>query len=163
MKQERKVREIRHGYPMVESRDPVALQAELDFLSEVNSRPYFWQRWRGYLNLSGPGWLQSAVTLGAGSAGSSIFAGAVFGYKLLWVQPFAILLGVIMFTAIGHQLVVTRARPYDVFWKRLHPSLAIFWGINILLASTVWQFPQYSLGTAVMQDIFGVIGFKLPR
>jgi Mn2+/Fe2+ NRAMP family transporter len=163
MKKEYKKREIRRGFPMVETRDPQALKDEIDFLEEVYSRPYFWQRWRGYLKLSGPGWLQSAVTLGAGSAGSSIFAGAVFGYKLIWVQPLAILLGVIMFTAIGHQLVITRARPYDVFWKRLHPSLAIFWGINILLASTVWQFPQYSLGTAVMQDIFSVIGLDLPR
>ena len=103
------------------------------------------------------------MTLGAGSAGSSIFAGAVYGYKLLWVQPVAILLGVIMFLAIGHQLVITRARPYDVFWNKLHPGLAIFWGINVLLASTVWQFPQYSLGTAVMQDIFSVLGLEIAK
>ena len=65
--------------------------------------------------------------------------------------------------AIGHQLVITRARPYDVFWNKLHPSLAIFWGINVLLASTVWQFPQYSLGTAVLQDIFSVLGVNLSK
>ena len=149
--------------PMVEARDSQALQQEIELLHEINSRPHFGERWRGYIKLSGPGWLQSAVTLGAGSAGSSIFAGAVFGYKLLWVQPVAILLGVIMFMAIGHQLLITRARPYDVFWKKLHPGLAIFWGINVLLASTVWQFPQYSLGTAVLKDIFEVIGVDLPK
>jgi Mn2+/Fe2+ NRAMP family transporter len=156
-------REIRQGLPMVETRDPEALQQEIHFLEEVNSRPHYWQRWRGYLKLSGPGWLQSAVTLGAGSAGASIFAGAVYGYKLLWVQPVAILIGLIMFMAIGHQLVITRARPYDVFWNKLHPGLAIFWGINVLLASTVWQFPQYSLGTAVLQDIFSVLGLQLAK
>lgn len=156
-------RAIRQGLPMVETRDPEALQNEINFLNEVNSRPHYWQRWRGYLKLSGPGWLQSAVTLGAGSAGASIFAGAVYGYKLLWVQPVAILIGLIMFMAIGHQLVITRARPYDVFWNKLHPGLAIFWGINVLLASTVWQFPQYSLGTAVLQDIFSVLGLQLAK
>jgi len=154
---------FRRGMPMVEARDSQALQQEIELLHEINSRPHFGERWRGYIKLSGPGWLQSAVTLGAGSAGSSIFAGAVFGYKLLWVQPVAILLGVIMFMAIGHQLLITRARPYDVFWKKLHPGLAIFWGINVLLASTVWQFPQYSLGTAVLKDIFEVIGVDLPK
>ncbi|MBD3289526.1 hypothetical protein GF337_12045 [candidate division KSB1 bacterium] len=154
---------FRRGLPMVEARDSEALDAEIKLLDEINSRPHFWQRWRGYLKLSGPGWLQSAVTLGAGSAGSSIFAGAVFGYKLLWVQPVAILIGVIMFMAIGHQLLVTRARPYDVFWKKLHPGLALFWGLNVLLASTVWQFPQYSLGTAVLDDVFQVMGMNLPR
>ena len=95
---------------MVEQRDPEALKAEVELLQEINSRPFFWQRWQGFLGLSGPGWVQSALTLGAGSAGSAIFAGSVFGYKLLWVQPVAMLLGVVMFAAIGHQLLVTQSQ-----------------------------------------------------
>ncbi len=134
--------DLRRGLPMVEARDPEALEQEKQLLREINARPHFWQRWKGYWGLSGPGWVQSAVTLGAGSAGAAIFAGAVYGYKLLWVQPVAMFLGVLMFAAIGHQVLVTRARTYDVFWKRLHPSLALFWGFNVLLASIVWQFPN---------------------
>lgn len=155
--------DLRRGLPMVEARDPEALEQEKQFLREINARPHFWQRWKGYWGLSGPGWVQSALTLGAGSAAAAIFAGAAYGYKLLWVQPVAMFLGVIMFAAIGHQLLVTRARPYDVFWKRLHPSLALFWGFNVLLASIVWQFPQYSLGTAVFKDIFDVFGINMPK
>jgi Mn2+/Fe2+ NRAMP family transporter len=155
--------DLRRGLPMVAVRDPEALEKERLTLREINSRPHFWSRWRGYWALSGPGWIQGALTLGAGSAGSSIFAGAVFGYKLLWVQPVAMFLGVVMFGAIGHQLLVTQARPYDVFWKKLHPALALFWGFNVLLASIVWQFPQYSLGTAVLKDMSGVIGIHLPK
>ena len=155
--------ELRRGLPMVESRDPEALEQEKQLLKEINARPHFWQRWKGYWGLSGPGWVQSALTLGAGSAAAAIFAGAAYGYKLLWVQPVAMFLGVMMFAAIGHQLLVTRARPYDVFWKRLHPSLALFWGFNVLLASIVWQFPQYSLGTAVFKDIFDVFGINMPK
>jgi len=68
-----------------------------------------------------------------------------------------------MFGAIGHQLLTTRARPYDVFWKKLHPSLALLWGFNVFLASVVWQFPQYSLGTAVFRDIFAVFDVNMPR
>lgn len=154
---------LRRGLPMVEAHDPEALEQEKQFLREINARPHFWQRWKGYWGLSGPGWVQSALTLGAGSAAAAIFAGAAYGYKLLWVQPVAMVLGVIMFAAIGHQLLVTRARPYDVFWKRLHPSLALFWGFNVLLASIVWQFPQYSLGTAVFKDIFDVFGINMPK
>jgi len=155
--------DLRRGLPMVEERDPEALNREVELLNDINARPHFWQRWQGYWGLSGPGWVQSALTLGAGSAGSAIFAGSVFGYKLLWVQPVAMLLGVVMFAAIGHQLLVTRARPYDVFWKRLHPSIALFWGFNVLLASIVWQLPQYSLGTAVAKDILDVVGFEAPK
>lgn len=155
--------EFRCGLPMVEERDLQALEQERQYLKRIDRRPHFWQRWPGYWRLSGPGWVQSALTLGAGSAGSSIFAGAVFGYKLLWVQPVAMFFGVMMFSAIGHQLLVTSARSYDVFWKKLHPSLALLWGFNVLLASVVWQFPQYSLGTAVLKDIFDVFGLKAAK
>jgi Mn2+/Fe2+ NRAMP family transporter len=148
---------------MVETRDPDALEQEGKLLAEINARPHFWQRWRGYWGLSGPGWMQSALTLGAGSAGSAIFAGSVFGYKLLWVQPVAMLLGVVMFAAIGHQVLITKARPYDVFRKKLHPSLALIWGLNVFFASVVWQFPQYSLGTAVLNDIFSLTGVSVTR
>jgi manganese transport protein len=154
---------LRRGLPMIAARDLEGLERERHILAEINARPYFWQRWRGYWRLSGPGWVQSALTLGAGSAGSAIFAGAVFGYKLLWVQPVAMLLGVVMFAAIGHQLILTQARPYDVFWKMLHPGLALFWGFNVLLASIVWQFPQYSLGTAVLKAMFAVFGLSVPK
>lgn len=155
--------ELQRGLPMVETRDPDALEQEGKLLTEINARPHFWQRWRGYLGLSGPGWMQSALTLGAGSAGSAIFAGSVFGYKLLWVQPVAMLLGVVMFAAIGHQVLITRARPYDVFRKKLHPTLALIWGLNVFFASVVWQFPQYSLGTAVLNDIFSLTGVSVTR
>jgi manganese transport protein len=154
---------LRRGLPMVQARDPEALEEEKRLLKNIALRPHFWQRWKGYWGLSGPGWVQSALTLGAGSAGSAIFAGAVYGYKLLWVQPVAMFLGVMMFAAIGHQTLSTQARTYDVFWKKLHPSLALLWGFNVLLASVVWQFPQYSLGTAVFRDIFDVFQLDLPK
>ncbi|MBN2408102.1 MAG: divalent metal cation transporter [Candidatus Aminicenantes bacterium] len=156
-------RELRRGFPLVKERDSRSLEAEHAYLQEVNSRPSALRRWRGYWKLTGPGWLQSAITLGAGSAGSVIMAGSAFGYKLLWVSPLAMLLGVAVFASIGRQTLLTQARPYDVFWKRLHPALALFWGLNVLLASIVWQFPQYALGTAVIQDMLSVAGFSLPR
>ncbi len=151
------------GPPMARIRNGESLEEERGYLREVDSRPKQWQRWRGYWKLSGPGWVQSALTLGAGTAGSSIFAGAVFGYRLLWVQPVAMFLGVVMFAAIGHQLILTRERPYDVFWKRLHPSVALFWGINVFLASVIWQFPQYALGTEVFKDVLDVLGLNVPK
>lgn len=155
--------DLRRGLPMVQARDPEALEEERRLLKDVSNRPHFWQRWKGYWGLSGPGWVQSALTLGAGSAGSAIFAGAVYGYKLLWVQPVAMFLGVMMFAAIGHQTLTTQARPYDVFWKKLHPGLALLWGFNVFLASVVWQFPQYSLGAAVFQDVFYVFKLNLSK
>ena len=155
--------EVRRGIPLVRERDAAALDAEAASLRVIDSRPGRWSRWRGYWSLTGPGWVQSALTLGAGTAGSTILAGSLYGYKLLWVNPLAMLLGVVMFGAIAHQTLITRARPYDVFWKKLHPSLALLWGFSVLLASIVWQFPQYALGTAVVRDVFSAAGLKVGR
>jgi len=40
-----------------------------------------------YTRLSGPGWLQSAITLGGGSLSTSLFLGVLGGVSLLWIQP----------------------------------------------------------------------------
>src|SRR5512139_2683905 len=157
------VETARPSVPLVQARDAEALEQEKARLKEIDARRGLWRRWRGYWSLSGPGWVQSALTLGAGSAGSSIFAGAVFGYELLWVQPVAMFLGVVVFSAIGHQLLVTQARPYDVFRKKLHPALAVSWGMVVLLASVIWQFPQYALAVSVSRDVFDVAGLSVPR
>ena len=63
-----------------------------------------------YIKLSGPGWLQSAITLGGGSLGSSLFLGVLAGYSLLWLQPVAIILGVIMLCAISHPITTASNR-----------------------------------------------------
>ena len=49
-----------------------------------------------YLGMFGPGYMQSAMTLGGGSAFAALFAGAAFGYRLLWVAPLAMLLGILV-------------------------------------------------------------------
>ena len=154
---------LKRGLPMVRARDPEALEREKAALRAIDARGGLWRRWRGYWALSGPGWVQSALTLGAGSAGSSIYAGAVFGYDLLWVQPVAMFLGVVVFAAIGHQALVTQARPYDAFRRELHPGLAVAWGAVVLAASIIWQFPQYALAVDVARDIFDVAGLAVPR
>jgi manganese transport protein len=154
---------LRRGLPLIQARDPQALEREKATLRTIDARPGFLRRWRGYWGLSGPGWVQSALTLGAGSAGSAIYAGAVFGYRLLWVQPVAMFLGVVVFAAIGHQVLATQARPYDVFRKELHPALAVAWGAVVLLSSIIWQFPQYALAVNVSRDMFAAAGLAVPR
>jgi len=81
------------GLPMTARWDPEKLQREIDELQSLESRPFL-SRAGGYLKRTGPGLLQSAMTLGAGSAAASVVAGASFGYTLLWVQPIAMFLGV---------------------------------------------------------------------
>lgn len=153
--------DLKKGFYFNKERDQGELDKEISNLRELESKPSILARWRGYLSLTGPGWLSSALTLGAGSAGSLLYAGSLYGYKLLWVQLVGMLAGLIVLSAIGHQAIYTQARPYDVFWKKLHPSLALFWALNSLIACVIWQFPQYSLGTEVIRDMFLVAGIHL--
>ncbi len=53
------------GPPLARVRDDESLAREREILREINARPRLWQRWAGYFRLTGPGWVQSAPTLGA--------------------------------------------------------------------------------------------------
>jgi Mn2+/Fe2+ NRAMP family transporter len=142
---------------MVAKWNPEALAREKALLAELDAKP-LGQRLRGYLGKSGPGWLQSALTLGAGSATSSLFAGALLGYSLLWVQPLGMLLGVLMFIVISHQTLSTGMRPFDAMARFIHPGLAWAWALASLLATVIWHLPQYSVGSSVFADMASAAG-----
>ncbi len=128
------------------------------YLAELTRKP-FMTRIAGYFRLSGPGYMQSAMTLGAGSMASCVVLGSLLGYKLLWVQPLAIILGVFLLGAVAKQTCQTGERTYKVFWERLHPALALLWAGCAMVATIIWHFPQYSLtadGVVTLADGVGV-------
>ncbi len=105
-----------------------------------------------YTKLSGPGWLQSALTLGGGSLSSSLYLGVLAGFSLLWLQPFAMILGIVMLSAIGYVTMSTGERPFYAIHHHVNPVLAWGWALASLVANIVWVMPQYSLATGVLQQ-----------
>lgn len=103
-----------------------------------------------YSKLSGPGWLQSAITLGGGSLASSLFLGVLAGYSLLWLQPVAILLGIIMLSSVSHVTLSTGQSPFTSINNEINPVLGWGWAIATIMANVVWCLPQFSLGTAAL-------------
>lgn len=140
------------GLPVSGSADSQSLAQERQYLAQLGNQNIF-RRWYGYFTLTGPGWLQSALTLGSGSAIVSIFAGVTRQYGLLWVQPLAMLLGLIMLDAIAHQTLATGKRPFGVIKMFLHPSIAWLWGFGALAVTVIWHFPQYALAAGMTEDI----------
>ena len=65
------------GLPMTPKWDPEKLQQDVQQLEELQSKPLI-PKTLGYIKRCGPGLLQSAMTLGAGSAAASVAAGAAF-------------------------------------------------------------------------------------
>ncbi|MDO4574769.1 MAG: divalent metal cation transporter [Planctomycetia bacterium] len=145
------------GLPMTAKWDPEKLQKEIEGLEALEKMP-LGPKVAGYLKRSGPGLLQSAMTLGAGSAAASVVAGASFGYKLLWVQPLAMFLGVCMMAALSNVVLTTQERPYAAFGKRVGWVLVFLWALGTLSASVIWHFPQYGLAAGAVCDMASMSG-----
>ncbi|QGJ69814.1 Natural resistance-associated macrophage protein [Planctomycetales bacterium 10988] len=105
-----------------------------------------------YTRLSGPGWLQSAITLGGGSLASSLYLGVLAGYGMMWLQPLAMILGIVMLSAIAYVTLSTGERPFKAINLHVNPVLGWGWAIATLLANMVWCLPQYALASSVLQQ-----------
>ena len=76
-----------------------------------------------FVKLSGPGWLQSAITLGGGSLAGALFLGMLGGTSMLWLQLVAIAMGVIMLSAISYVTLSTGQRPFRAINEHINPCL----------------------------------------
>ena len=126
-----------------------SVENEKQFLAKAESAGIL-SKLGAYTKLSGPGWLQSAITLGGGSLASSLFLGVLAGYSLLWLQPMAIILGIIMLSAISHVTLSTGQSPFTSINNEINPVLGWGWAIATIMANIVWCLPQFSLGTAAV-------------
>jgi len=140
------------GLPMFTASAPEILAGEKADLAALEGKNFL-RRWRGYFAKTGPGWLQSALVLGSGSAMASLFAGAFLQYRLLWVQPLAMVLGIVMFSAMSYQTLSTGMRPFHAMKRYIHPAVAWSWAIGALLATVIWHLPQYALAAGMTDDM----------
>jgi len=132
------------------------LATEKKLLVEVNQKPLL-SRWGTFAKLSGPGWLQGAITLGGGSLAGSLYLGVIAGYELLWLQPLMMIFGVLMLSVIGYVTLSTGEKPFVAINKHINPVLGWGWLVAAMLANLVWAMPQFSLGTAAIQQNFNIL------
>jgi Mn2+/Fe2+ NRAMP family transporter len=105
-----------------------------------------------YFKLSGPGVLQSAITLGGGSLAGALFLGVIGGVDLLWVQLFAMIMGAVMLGAISYVTLTTGQSPFKLIKEHVNPVLAWGWILATLMANMVWVLPQYSLAYGAITE-----------
>ena len=104
-----------------------------------------------YLRLSGPGWLQSAITLGGASLAAALYLGMAGGYSLLWVQLVAIFCGVVMLSAITYVTLSTGKRPYAAINEHINPVLGTAWLLATILVNMIFVMPQFGLAYDALQ------------
>lgn len=134
---------------MSEPLDPVAQEAERLAAAE---RAGGLRKWGLYTRMSGPGWLQGAITLGGGSLAGALYLGVIMGYQLMWLQPLAMILGVVMLSAISYVTLSTGERPFQSIKTYVSPALAWAWLLASMLANIVWCLPQFALGTGAIKQ-----------
>lgn len=105
-----------------------------------------------YLKYSGPGFLQSAITLGGGSLAGALFLGVIGGFEMLWVQLFAMIMGAVMLAAIAYVTLTTGESPFKGIRDHVNPVLAWGWLIASMMANMVWVLPQYALSYSAIND-----------
>lgn len=110
-----------------------------------------------YTKLSGPGWLQGAITLGGGSLAGSLYLGIIGGYEMMWLQPLMMIFGIVMLSAIGYVALSSQRSPFEEINRHVSPVLGWGWAIATLMANLVWAMPQFSLGTSAMQQNLQII------
>ncbi|MGJ8671984.1 divalent metal cation transporter [Rubritalea sp.] len=111
-----------------------------------------------YAKQSGPGWLQAAVTLGGGSLVGALYLGVIGGNGLLWLQPMAMVFGVIMLASLAYVTLSTEETPFVSTCKHISPVIAWAWLLATVIADCVFCPAQASLGLGVVQQNFGLAG-----
>ncbi len=99
-----------------------------------------------------------AITLGGSSLAGALYLGVIGGNHLLWLQLVAILIGVIMLSAISYVTLSSGVRPYRAINEYVNPVLGVSWITATILANMIFILPQFSLCYDVLDSNLGVVG-----
>lgn len=110
-----------------------------------------------FVKFSGPGWMQSATTLGGGSLASALYLGVLGGFGFMWLQPFAMILGIIMLGAISYVTLSINNRPMQSVNSQISPILGYGWALGSMFACFVFAMPQFALAVAAVTQNFELV------
>ena len=116
-------------------------------------------KWTDILLKSGPGWIQAAVTLGGGTLVSALYLGVIGGYQFLWLQPLAMLAGVVMLAGLSYITLShdhEKDRPFTLARRHISPILAWAWLIAAMIANIVFCAAQFALASDALSGNLGV-------
>ena len=146
------------------SRNTEQAQKEKAMLKELNSKPWL-PRTLGYIKLSGPGFMNAAFTLGAGSFASSVTLGAAYGYDMMWIPLYSFMFGLFML-ALATRFVCFGSMPVIEAQNKYHGKFFGSFATGLLagcIASVVFTFGQYALGGDAIASMFAALGIHVPK
>jgi len=151
-------------YPIAEAIPSEVLNAEVTELERLKTSS-FPVRILGYLRLGGPGFMDSALTLGAGTLTAAMLSGALFGYKTMWLLWVSMGMGLFMMAAMarftcrgGFRVIKKQNQYHGVLVGSLMTGL-----VGTTSVAIIFNFGQYSLGTHLVESLTPLLGFEFPR
>jgi Mn2+/Fe2+ NRAMP family transporter len=151
-------------YPITQTIPPEVLEKEVQELERLRGRSFPF-KFLGYLRLGGPGFMDSALTLGAGTLTAAMLSGSTFGYKTMWLLWVAMGLGIFMMTAMarftcrgGFRVIQVQNRYHGWAVGSLMTAL-----VGTAAVAVIFNYGQYSIGTHLIESLTPLMGFKFPR
>lgn len=151
-------------YPLAEALPPEQLGAEAAELTRLETASFPQRTW-GYLKLGGPGYLNAATTLGAGTLTASMLSGAAFGYRTMWLLWVSIGLGAFIMAAAarftcrgGFRVIQAQNRYHGVLVGSVLTGL-----VGCAAVAVIFNYGQYSLGTHLIESLAPMVGLRFPR
>lgn len=156
--------ETRVSYPITEQIPPEVLTREIEKLEALQNKPVYMRFWE-HLKLGGPGFMDSALTLGAGTLTAAMLSGAMFGYKTMWLLWVSMGLGLFMMAAMarftcrgGFRVIAVQNRYHGVVVGSFLTAI-----IGTAAVAVIFNYGQYSLGTHLIESLAPMMGFTFPR
>ncbi len=137
---------------------------EKAYLIELKKKPPI-EKFLGYCRLSGPGFMNAAFTLGAGSFASSVTLGAAYGYDMLWVPLYSFAFGIFMLALAARFVTASDMdviKAQDKFHGKFIGSFATGL-VACFIASIVFNFGQYALGSDALTSMFAILNLNVPK
>jgi len=125
---------------------------ESKLLESANSAGMF-TKLSAYAKVSGPGIWLTLAALSAGSLIGSLGLGQRLGTEGLWVQAWAMLLGMFSLWAVSHIALNTQQSLFSLLKNEWNPSLGWWLACSAMITNFAWCMPQFRFGADVTGSI----------
>lgn len=125
---------------------------EANLLEQANAKGGV-SKFVAYTKISGPGIWLALAALSAGSLVGSIGLGQRLGSDGLWVQAWAMLLGMFALWAISHIALNTQQSLFSLLKKEWNPSLGWWLAGSAMITNFAWCMPQFRFGAEVTGSV----------
>ena len=102
-----------------------------------------------YSKISGPGIWIALAALSAGSLVGSLGLGQKLGTEGLWIQAWAMILGMFSLWTVSHIVLNSQQSLFSLLRNEWNPSLGLWLAGSAMITNFAWCMPQFRFGADI--------------